>query len=86
MQGTGFLLLAAVGGYWVLERASGHRGALKKVGQWVGGIVLAVSLIGVGCRVWALTTGQHVHHDKTGKGWYCPYHATSAGSPSAETK
>ena len=41
--GTGFLLLGAVAGYWVLERAESHRGQLKQVGQVV--VVVLIILV-----------------------------------------
>ena len=81
--GVGLLLIAAVGGYWVLERSVSHRGRLRQIGQLVGGLIIIVSLVGVGCRVWYLTKGYAGHHGfgKMGKGWY--HHApSSAPSPS----
>ena len=61
------LLLAAVAGYWVLERAVSHRGQLQKVGQVLGAIVIVISLIGVACKVWYLTTGQAGYHKMGGR-------------------
>jgi len=58
VYGTGILLLTAVAGYWVLERSSAHKGNLKRVGQALGWIVIVASLIGVACRVYALSTGK----------------------------
>jgi len=82
-HGAGILLLSAIGGYWVLERASTHKGGLKQVGQLVGGVIIAVSLIGVACQVWCLATGATGFGPmgKAGKGVYCPY--TPGMSPSA---
>ena len=86
-SGVGMLLLAAVAGYWVLERADRHKGQLKRIGQVVGGIVIVVSLIGVTCRVFCLVTGKTAFCplDKAGKGWYCPFSSKSPpGSPTAQ--
>lgn len=58
VSGSGTLLLAAIGGYWVLERAATHKGGLKQIGQLVGGLIIVTSLIGVACRVWAIATGK----------------------------
>ena len=66
-HGVGILLLAAVGGYWVMERAQTHKAPLKKFGQFLGGLIIAVSLIGVACRVWYLATCAMA------KGGYCPF-------------
>ena len=84
--GVGPLLIAAVAGYWVLERAETHKGRLKKLGQFLGGLILVVSLIGVACRVWCLIAGVgYCPMGKTGKGWYNPYHSqTPSSEPSAQ--
>ena len=74
-SGTGALLLTAVAGYWALERAEHHKGNLKRVGQLVGSFVIAVSLIGVVCRVWYVVKGD---------GTYCPF-MSKASSPQTQT-
>lgn len=56
LHAGGLLLLAAVGGYWVLERAEAHKGRLKQTGQLLGTIIIVVSLIGLVCHVWNLAT------------------------------
>jgi len=76
VSGAGILLLSAIGGYWVLERASGHRGRLKQVGQILGGLIIIVSLIGVACRVWGYTTGN-------AGGWQCPFAAKAPSTAPA---
>ena len=70
MGGTGTLLLAAVGGYWVLERASKQKGNLQRIGQVVGGLVILSSLIGVACRVWYVATCPP---GDSGTKWFCPF-------------
>ena len=79
VHSVGVLLLSSVGGYWVLERASGHRGRLKQVGQLLGGLIIIVSLIGVACRVWCLATGT-AGFGPAGKagGWRCPFAAKAS--------
>ena len=76
--GTGFLLLGAVAGYWVLERAESHRGQLKQVGQVVGWVVLVTSLLGVACKVYAVATGQDC------PAAYCPFKKSSAPAPATK--
>lgn len=76
--GTGLLLLGAVAGYWVLERADSHKGQLKKVGQVVGWLVLVTSLLGVACRVYAVATGQGC------PAAYCPFKPSSPSAPAAK--
>ena len=68
--GAGALLLAAVGGYWVLERAAREKGSLKKIGQVLGAVIIIASLLGVACKVWGAakcSTGSMGR----GGGW-CP--------------
>lgn len=75
--GVGALLIAAVGGYWVLERAARQKGNLKKVGQLLGTVIIIVSLIGVVCKVWYTVkcpTGS------IGKGGWCPYTPKASSS------
>ncbi len=79
-HGVEMLLLSTVAGYWVLERAETHKGQLRKVGQFLGGVIILVSLIGTICRVWYLisaATGS-CPMDKTGKGWHCPFMSKTA--------
>lgn len=58
------LLLTAVAGYWVLERASAHKGQLQKVGYFVGSLVIVASLMGLIASVWCFGAD---------KGWMCPF-------------
>jgi len=49
--GGGMLLLAAVGGYWVLERAETHKGVLRRVGQFLGWLIIIVSFTGAALTI-----------------------------------
>ncbi|MBI4597544.1 MAG: hypothetical protein HY737_03985 [Candidatus Omnitrophica bacterium] len=70
---VGLLLLAAVGGYWVLERAETHKKGLKRIGRLVAAVVMIVSLVGVLCKVWCVASGNCVGMGKWGMhGGYCP--------------
>ena len=82
-HGVAGLLLAAIGGYWVLERASAHKGRLRQVGQLLGGLIIIVSVIGVACHVWCLAAGMgYCPVGKAGKGRFCPFTMKSAPSMS----
>jgi len=71
------LLISAVAGYWVLERASMHKGNLKSIGQFLGGVIILVSLLGVACKVWYAVGCQ------LGKaGGYCPFMSKMSPAPS----
>lgn len=72
--GAGVLLLSAVAGYWVLERAETHKGSLRKAGRVVGWIIIVSSLVGVLCRVWTMATCAP---GAMGKGW-CPFSSSKS--------
>ena len=59
-HGVALLLLSSAVGYWVLERASGQKKDLKTIGQVVGGLIIAISLLGVACKVYYLATGKAI--------------------------
>ena len=52
VHGSAMLLLTAIGGYWVLERAEGHKGSLKRIGKILGGSIILLSLLGIACQTW----------------------------------
>jgi hypothetical protein len=87
LHGAAGLLLAAAGGYWVLERANSHRGQLKRAGQLLGTVIIAVALAGVVCRIWYVSTGKMGYYgcEKGAKAWYCPY-AAKAAEPTKSSK
>ena len=49
------LLLTAIGGYWVLERASEHKGQLKQVGLLLGSLIIITSLVGAVAQIWSMS-------------------------------
>ncbi len=69
------LLVTAIGGYWVLERAAGQKGQVKRVGQLLGVGIILISLAGVACRAWGAAAGGfgYCPMPKAGKGWHCPF-------------
>ena len=51
LHSTTGLLLAAVAGYWVLERAETHKqGNLRRLGRFLGWVIVIASLVGVASR------------------------------------
>ena len=83
MHGLGILMLAAVGGYWVLERSVNQRGQIKQVGQVLGTVIIALSLVGMGCWVWCVATGKNCPMGGYGmmqKGGMCPISGKSGPS------
>ncbi|GEM_PF-3171130 len=79
-HGAAGLLFAAAAGYWVFERASTRKRSVMRVGQWVGGAIMVVSLVGVACRVWYMTggAGGMCHFGKGGKMLSCPFPPSSS--------
>ena len=71
--GTGGLLIAAAAGYLVLERAETHKGNLRRVGRWVGWIIMLVSFGGVICIIQRCAKGPM-------RG-YCPMTSQTAPVP-----
>ena len=83
VHGVELLLVSAIGGYWVLERAETHTGQLKSVGRLLGAIIIVLSLAGVACRVWALSSmGGDCPFTGRGMGNFRHHHAFPAGGES----
>ena len=57
LHGVSSLLITSAVGYWVLTIAQKEKGQMKKTGQMLGIIIVLVSLVGVGCKIYALATG-----------------------------
>lgn len=69
-HGSGIYLLSAIGGYWVLERAQTHsKGALKRVGQFVGWMVIVFSFLGL---LWSMQCLAE-YRRSGGMGKLCPF-------------
>jgi len=73
LHGVGVLLLTAAAGYWVLERAMAHKGQMKQVGLFLGGLLIVASLVAAAAQVWSLGAGCKSPGGMMGKkaGW-CP--------------
>lgn len=55
----GLLLIAMGFGYKVYAEASREKGGLRSIGQWVGAIMMAVSLVASGTMIYAYTSGKY---------------------------
>ena len=75
LYGTGLLLLGAIGGYWVLERAETHKGSLRKIGRVLGAAILVVSLLSLLLKCWAMCPASG------GKGFMCPFSRSPVSQP-----
>lgn len=78
MYGTVGYLLAAIGGYWVLERSSERKGNLKKIGSLLGTFVMVAGILGFACALWGSCP-----MGKKGLGGLCPFSGKAA--PGATT-
>ena len=74
------LLFGAAAGYWVLERASAHKGSLKRTGEVLGWVMIITSLAGLACGVWAAASGRCA---PGGKGAMCPFSSKMSGNPAS---
>lgn len=69
----GLLLIALGVGYKVYADAAKEKGSLRSIGQWVGAIIMATSLVTSAMLVYAYSTGKPV----------CPFAKTGASMVSA---
>ena len=81
-HGAGILLLTAVAGYWVLERADTHKGDLKRVGKVLGWLIIVVSIAGVACNVWYVAKYRSMYCPLPKRGGYCPMSPQVSPPPS----
>ena len=79
MMGTGTLLLAATAGYWVIVQAEGRKRGLRRLGRWLGGAVIVVSLIGVLCQLACGSAGNCPWSGKKA----CLFQGPRASSPAS---
>lgn len=80
--GTGVLLVAAAAGYWVVLQAEGRKRGLRRLGRWLGGAVIAISLLGTLCQLACCVTGKSCPMMGGGKAW-CPMMGSRATTPPA---
>ena len=78
-HGVGVLLLSAVAGYWVLERAETHKKGLRQIGRLLGAAIIIASVVGAACRIWyAATCGP----SSSGmRGGFCPFSSKMPAAP-----
>ena len=80
------LLVTAAVGYWVLTLAAKEKAGTKKLGHLVGLIIIAVSLMGVACKLYFQMNGGNCPPGKMwGKkgGMYCPMTGKQMPAPEA---
>ncbi|OGX38020.1 MAG: hypothetical protein A3C53_08285 [Omnitrophica WOR_2 bacterium RIFCSPHIGHO2_02_FULL_68_15] len=50
------MLVSAAVGYWVVTQAEHQKAGVKKLGQYLGIAIILVSVIGVACKVYCITS------------------------------
>ena len=76
-HGVPALLIAAAAGYWVLGQAEHQKGSVRKLGQYLGLAIIAVSVIGAACKTYAVIQCYRAGMCPAPMKMGCPY----SGSP-----
>ncbi len=58
VHGISGLLIAAAAGYWVLTISQKERGRIKQLGQWLGLVIVLLSVAGAACKLYYTLTCQ----------------------------
>lgn len=72
LHGINGLLLSAAAGYWVYTQAEKEKNRVRKLGQLLGLAIIAISVVGAGCKIYYRITGK-----AAGK-FFCPFTGKSA--------
>lgn len=81
-HGVSGLLIAAAAGYWVLTQSAHQRENVKKLGQLLGIVIIAVSVAGAACKLYYITTGKSMGGVFCPSGKACPFMGKAAPSES----
>lgn len=73
---TGLMISAAVG-YWVLTQAEREKNRVRKLGQYLGFVIILISVFGVACKVYYGVKACQM----MGGGMMCPFTGKSAAPP-----
>lgn len=71
IHGIGLLLISSALGYWVLTQSEKEKGKVKKLGSWLGLIIIVTSLAGVACKVYYCIAACQAGGMMSGKA--CPF-------------
>lgn len=80
IHGVSTLLVAAAAGYWVLVQSTHQRDRVKMLGQWLGLVIIVVSVAGTACKLYTLATGKSMSSMMCPAGKSCPFSAKQAPS------
>ena len=74
MHGISVLLVTSAVGYWVLTHSQKEKGNIKRLGQWLGLAIIALSVAGAACRIYCAVSGSSCSMmGGMGKGGACPF-------------
>ncbi len=79
IYGISSLLIAAAAGYWVLAQSGSQKGRVKQLGQFLGLLIIVVSVVGAGCKLYYQWNGKACPMGRGGWKAMCPM----AGKPMA---
>ena len=71
LHGVGELLITTAVGYWVLSRADDQKGEMRRIGRFLGVVIIVVSLVGLIGAAWNVVGGDA--WCSMGKGGMCPF-------------
>ncbi len=78
-HGGALILVSVLGGYWLLERAEGHKGELRSIGRILGALLIVLSLLGLVLGVWGMSSGGQCPF--MGKQWNGMHRMMPPGQP-----
>ena len=82
-----FALVIIAVGYWVLTMAANQKGRLKKLGNWLGGLIIVVSLAGLICSA-VFRAKKYCKYSKDGSCSIaaCPFKGQAKDDPAGKLK
>ena len=86
-HGMSVLLVTSAVGYWTLTAAGREKGRVKTLGQYLGLIIVVLSLASAACKVYCMVTSSScpmVGGMSRGMGKSCPFTGKPVGSQPAQ--
>ncbi len=80
IHGVGLLMISAAAGYWVLTLSVKEKGRVKTLGNVLGFLIIAISVLGSACKIYSLVNCSPYY----GKG--CPFIGKMAPASTTQMK
>lgn len=81
MHGIGILLISSAVGYWTLTAAGKEKGRIKTLGQYLGLLIIVLSLAGAACKAYCMVTGSACPPGKMGGSYAAGKNCPLTGKP-----